>query len=329
MRVILVLKVASLARGHSGVRPELIELLLQLYNRGIYPCIPSKGSVGASGDLAPLAHLSLALLGLGDVRVHGLRVPAASALKNEKLRPIKLAPKEGLALLNGTQVSTALALVNLFRAERMFRAALTIGVSGVAADQVEATLKQDLGRLPLLPGLHVHHAQAGHRVGVPRGLVDRLLDAWPLVRVRLADLLEQALPVERRERAQVRASDRRGRHRQPRSDVDEERSGVPVGVDEHHREAVAHGQVDRCDYPVQEAVPLARTERTFVRMFPEPDDGFQPSHIVNEPTSKIEVLQAEVPIRRAVYLPVRTGGLSTDHASAGKSGPTLFGEVDA
>ena len=133
VRLILSLKVISLASGHSGVRPELIELLLQLYNRGIYPCIPSKGSVGASGDLAPLAHLSLALLGLGDVRVHGVRVPAASALKNEKLKPIKLAPKEGLALLNGTQVSTALALTGLFAAEDVFAAALVAGSLSVDA----------------------------------------------------------------------------------------------------------------------------------------------------------------------------------------------------
>src|SRR6185295_4883198 len=101
VRLILSLKVISLASGYSGVRPELIELLLQLYNKGIYPCIPSKGSVGASGDLAPLAHLSLALLGLGDVRVHQKKTSAEKALNNEKLRPIKLAPKEGLALLNG------------------------------------------------------------------------------------------------------------------------------------------------------------------------------------------------------------------------------------
>jgi histidine ammonia-lyase len=133
VRLVLSLKVISLAAGHSGVRPELIELLLELYNRRIYPCIPSKGSVGASGDLAPLAHLSLALLGLGDVRVHGVRVPAASALKNEKLKPIKLAPKEGLALLNGTQVSTALALTGLFAAEDVFAAALVAGSLSVDA----------------------------------------------------------------------------------------------------------------------------------------------------------------------------------------------------
>jgi histidine ammonia-lyase len=133
VRLVLSLKVISLAAGHSGVRPELVELLLELYNRRIYPCIPSKGSVGASGDLAPLAHLSLALLGLGDVRVHGVRVPAASALKNEKLKPIKLAPKEGLALLNGTQVSTALALTGLFAAEDVFAAALVAGSLSVDA----------------------------------------------------------------------------------------------------------------------------------------------------------------------------------------------------
>jgi histidine ammonia-lyase len=133
VRLILSLKVISLASGHSGVRPELIELLLQLYNKGIYPCIPAKGSVGASGDLAPLAHLSLALLGLGDVRVHGVRVPAASALKNENLKAIKLAPKEGLALLNGTQVSTALALSGLFAAEDVFAAALVAGSLSVDA----------------------------------------------------------------------------------------------------------------------------------------------------------------------------------------------------
>ena len=133
VRLILSLKVISLAAGHSGVRPELIELLLQLYNRGIHPCIPAKGSVGASGDLAPLAHLSLALLGIGDVRVRGVRIPAASALKNENLKAIKLAPKEGLALLNGTQVSTALALTGLFAAEDVFAAALAAGSLSVDA----------------------------------------------------------------------------------------------------------------------------------------------------------------------------------------------------
>jgi histidine ammonia-lyase len=130
VRLILALKVSALASGHSGVRPQLVERLLELYKRGIYPCIPAKGSVGASGDLAPLAHLSLALLGLGEVRVNGRTLRAAEALKD--LPPLKLAPKEGLALLNGTQVSTALALIGLFAAEDLFAAAVAAG--GLSVD---------------------------------------------------------------------------------------------------------------------------------------------------------------------------------------------------
>jgi histidine ammonia-lyase len=133
VRLILALKVASLAAGHSGVRPQLIELLLGLYRQGIYPCIPAKGSVGASGDLAPLAHLSLTLLGIGDVRVKGTVTSAKAALKKANLHPLKLAPKEGLALLNGTQVSTALALIGLFAAEDVFAAAVVAGSLSVDA----------------------------------------------------------------------------------------------------------------------------------------------------------------------------------------------------
>ena len=131
VRLILALKIFSLASGHSGVRPLLVERLVELYNRGIYPCIPAKGSVGASGDLAPLAHLALALLGLGDVRVKGKTLPAGQALND--LQPLKLAPKEGLALLNGTQVSTALALIGLFAAEDVFAAAMAAGSLSVDA----------------------------------------------------------------------------------------------------------------------------------------------------------------------------------------------------
>jgi histidine ammonia-lyase len=133
VRLVLALKVISLAAGYSGVRPGLLELLVDFYNRGIYPCIPSKGSVGASGDLAPLAHLSLALLGIGEVRFKGNIIPAAKALTANKLKPITLAPKEGLALLNGTQVSTALALVGLFAAEDVFTAAVVAGSLSVDA----------------------------------------------------------------------------------------------------------------------------------------------------------------------------------------------------
>src|SRR5712664_2369855 len=131
VRLTIALKVESLARGYSGVRPQLVELLLALYNRGIYPLIPAKGSVGASGDLAPLAHLSLALLGIGQARVAGKLLSAQEALG--ELKPLRLAPKEGLALLNGTQVSTALALIGLFAAEDVFAAAVAAGSLSVDA----------------------------------------------------------------------------------------------------------------------------------------------------------------------------------------------------
>ncbi len=133
VRLILALKAASLARGFSGVRPLVIEGLLALYNSGVLPCIPSKGSVGASGDLAPLAHMTLALTGEGEVSVEGRIVTAAEGLARAGLKPLVLAAKEGLALLNGTQVSTALALRALFETEDLFAAALVTGALSVDA----------------------------------------------------------------------------------------------------------------------------------------------------------------------------------------------------
>ena len=133
VRLILVLKIAGLARGRSGVHPATIDALAAFYNSGVYPCIPSKGSVGASGDLAPLAHLSAALIGVGEVRIDGRVVPAAEGLARAGIRPLALRPKEGLALLNGTQVSTALALLGLFAAEDVFSAAVVAGALSVDA----------------------------------------------------------------------------------------------------------------------------------------------------------------------------------------------------
>ena len=133
VRLILLLKINSLARGHSGVRRPVIELLLALLNAGAYPTIPAKGSVGASGDLAPLAHLSCALIGEGEISLAGRRVPAPEALKALGLAPLVLAAKEGLALLNGSQVSTALAAAGLFAADRVFAAALAAGALSVDA----------------------------------------------------------------------------------------------------------------------------------------------------------------------------------------------------
>jgi histidine ammonia-lyase len=131
--LIIALKVASLGQGYSGVRWEVIELLVDLTNAGIVPCIPGQGSVGASGDLAPLAHLSSVLIGEGEARIKGDIVPGAQALALAGLHPIELAPKEGLALLNGTQVSTALALAGLFAAERAMAAAFVAGAMTVDA----------------------------------------------------------------------------------------------------------------------------------------------------------------------------------------------------
>ena len=127
VRLVMLMKVISLAEGFSGVRLELVEALCALINNNIYPRIPSQGSVGASGDLAPLAHMAGVLIGAGEARVNGTIVPAELALQQAGLKPITLAPKEGLALLNGTQVSTALALAAIFRTEHVLAAVLAAG----------------------------------------------------------------------------------------------------------------------------------------------------------------------------------------------------------
>jgi histidine ammonia-lyase len=133
VRLMLLLKAASLAHGVSGVRGEVIDALLALLNADVLPVIPEKGSVGASGDLAPLAHLAGVLIGIGQATVEGRRVPAAEGLARAGLQPLELGPKEGLALLNGTQCSTALALHAVLRLERVFDAAVAVGAMTVDA----------------------------------------------------------------------------------------------------------------------------------------------------------------------------------------------------
>ncbi len=133
VRLMMVLKINSLARGLSGVRLELIEALVRLVNLGIYPCVPEKGSVGASGDLAPLAHMSCLLLGEGHATVNGQQVSALEALSAASMEPMKLAPKEGLALLNGTQASTAFALQGLFGVEDVMASAIISGSLAIEA----------------------------------------------------------------------------------------------------------------------------------------------------------------------------------------------------
>jgi histidine ammonia-lyase len=127
VRLMMTLKLASLARGASGVRPEILQFLAAMLARDVIPVVPSQGSVGASGDLAPLAHMAAAMIGVGEAYHQGERMPAQAALARVGLAPVTLAPKEGLALLNGTQFSTAHALLALFAAERVFQSALVSG----------------------------------------------------------------------------------------------------------------------------------------------------------------------------------------------------------
>lgn len=154
VRLMMILKINSLARGYSGIRLEVIEALIRLVNAGVYPCVPQKGSVGASGDLAPLAHMSTVLLGEGQALHRGQVISGREGLQRAGLQPITLGPKEGLALLNGTQASTAFALEGLFAAERMFAAAI---VSGSLC--VEAALGSRRPFDPLIQEVRGHQGQ--------------------------------------------------------------------------------------------------------------------------------------------------------------------------
>ncbi|MBJ8831532.1 histidine ammonia-lyase [Citrobacter freundii] len=153
VRLIMVLKINSLARGFSGIRLSVIEALIALVNAEVYPLIPAKGSVGASGDLAPLAHMSLTLLGEGKARWQGEWLPATDALKKARLEPITLEAKEGLALLNGTQASTAFALRGLIEAQELFASATVCG-----ALTTEAVLGS---RRPFDARIHAARGQRG------------------------------------------------------------------------------------------------------------------------------------------------------------------------
>ena len=155
VRLMMVLKVLALARGYSGVSRPLVEALMALVNHEFYPRVPGKGSVGASGDLAPLAHMSAALLGIGEVTHRGQILPAAAALERCGLQPLALGPKEGLALINGTQTSAALALCHLFRIEDVFAAAVCAG-----ALSVDAMMGSDA---PFDPRIHALRGQAGQQ----------------------------------------------------------------------------------------------------------------------------------------------------------------------
>ena len=153
VRAVVILKINGLARGFSGIRRSVIDALVALVNAEVYPRIPAKGSVGASGDLAPLAHMSATLLGIGEVSHKGKVMSAVEGLKIAGLKPIDLAAKEGLALLNGTQVSTALAATGLFAADDLLRAGLIAG-----AMSTDAALGSDA---PFDPRIHAVRSQLG------------------------------------------------------------------------------------------------------------------------------------------------------------------------
>jgi histidine ammonia-lyase len=153
VRLILLLKAASLARGYSGVREEVVDGLIAMHNRGVLPVIPAQGSVGASGDLAPLAHLALPLIGEGEACFEGVHMPGGLALEKAGLKPVQLGAKEGLALINGTQVSTALALDALLSADKLFEAAVITG-----ALTLDAARGSDA---PFDPRIHAVRGQPG------------------------------------------------------------------------------------------------------------------------------------------------------------------------
>ena len=203
-RLMMALKLASLAQGASGVRPETLSALETLLSKNLIPCIPVQGSVGASGDLAPLSHLAATLIGVGDVVAAGETLPAATALANAGLEPVTLAPKEGLALLNGTQFSTACALAGLFEAERLLQTALITGALSTEAAKGSDTpfdarihvLRRHPGQIETAAALRALMAgsaiRASHLVGDARVQDPYCLRCQPQVMGAALDVLRQA-----------------------------------------------------------------------------------------------------------------------------------------
>jgi len=203
-RLMMALKLASLARGASGVAPATVALLEAMLAKGLVPVVPAQGSVGASGDLAPLAHMTAAMIGVGEMVVGDRRMPAADALAEAGLAPLELGPKEGLALLNGTQFSCAYALAALFEAEGLYRAALVTGILST-----EAAKGSDAPFDPRIHALRGHRGQietadalrglmtgsairASHREGDTRVQDPYCLRCQPQVMGAVLTLLRQA-----------------------------------------------------------------------------------------------------------------------------------------
>ena len=204
VRLVMALKLASLAQGTSGVRWATVRHIAACLDSGLLPIVPGQGSVGASGDLAPLAHLAAALIGVGAMLVDGVEMPAVEALRGAGLAPLDLGPKEGLALLNGTQVSTALALAGLFEAERVLQAALVTGALSTDAargsdgpfDPRIQAVRRHQGQIEVAAALRAlmegSAIRASHLVGDERVQDPYCLRCQPQVMGACLDLLRQA-----------------------------------------------------------------------------------------------------------------------------------------
>ena len=203
-RLMMALKLASLGQGASGIRPETLRMLEAMLVREIIPVVPAQGSVGASGDLAPLAHMAAAMIGIGEAFAGGRRLPAADALAAGGLKPVVLGAKEGLALLNGTQFSTAYALAALFEAEVLFRSALVTGALSTDAargsdapfDHRIHALRRHQGQIETAEALRALMAGSAirdsHRLGDPRVQDPYCLRCQPQVMGAVLDVLRQA-----------------------------------------------------------------------------------------------------------------------------------------
>ena len=204
VRLMMALKLASLAQGASGVQPATVALLEAMLGKGLTPVVPAQGSVGASGDLAPLAHMAAAMIGVGTIVVDGRDMPAAETLAAHGLAPLTLGPKEGLALLNGTQFSTANALAGLFEAERLLQSALVTGALSTEAAKGSDTpfdpriqiLRRHAGQIETAAALRTLMAgsaiRASHLVGDERIQDPYCLRCQPQVMGAALGVLRQA-----------------------------------------------------------------------------------------------------------------------------------------
>jgi histidine ammonia-lyase len=210
-RLMMALKLGSLAQGASGVQPSTLGLIEAMLARGVTPVVPAQGSVGASGDLAPLAHMAAAMIGVGEAQIGDRVAPAAVALPQAGLEPIELQPKEGLALLNGTQFSTANALIGLFEAEALFRSALATGAlstdgargSDTPFDARIHALRRHRGEVEVAAALRAllrgSAIRASHLSGDERVQDPYCLRCQPQVMGACLDLLRQAAAALRTE----------------------------------------------------------------------------------------------------------------------------------